>query len=98
MGSGEQNRASSVVSEDPLPYPGPKLPSLPEDAPYFPEPNGEPISPETILNILQTYGNSSNATTLRIIALGLVGTLKKRELNHAEEKKRLVKIERRPKS
>src|SRR6266852_3408552 len=91
MGPGEQSRTPNVASKDPLPYLGPKSPSPPEEAPYFPEPDGEPISPESALNILQTYGNSSDATTLQIIALELVGTLKKRELDHAEEKKRLIK-------
>ncbi len=32
----------------------------------------------------------SNITTIQIIALGLVGTLKKREINHKEERDRLI--------
>ena len=90
MGSREQSRATSVASNDPLPYPGPKSPSPLEDAPYFPEPSREPISPETALNILQTYGTTTDVTTLQVITFGLVGTLKKRELDHQEEKKKLI--------
>jgi len=88
-----QDRAASVISDDneALPYPGPKSPTPPEDALYFPEPDGEPISPEMALNILQTYGNSSDVTTLRVIALRLVGTLKKREINHNKERERLIR-------
>jgi len=58
---------------------------------YLPEPHDEPISPESALTILKTYGDKADTTTLRIIALGLVGTLKKREADHKQEKKRLIK-------
>src|SRR6266852_4372154 len=97
MGSEVQDRATSVVSDDPLPYPGPKTPSPPkmpspcEGTSYLPEPDGEPISPESTLTILQTYGEKAHTTTLRIITLGLVGTLKKREADFEQEKKRLIK-------
>src|SRR6266852_983681 len=97
MGSEVQDRATSVVSDDPLPYPGPKTPSPPkmpspcEGTSYLPEPDGEPISPESTLTILQTYGEKAHTTTLQIIALGLIGTLKKREADHEQEKKRLIK-------
>jgi len=61
------------------------------ETPYFPEPSGKPILPESTLTILETYGSNADATTLRIIALGLVGTLKKRESDHIKERERLVK-------
>src|SRR6266852_1110860 len=90
VGAAAQIDAISIVNnDDALPYPGPKSPSPPEAALYFPEPDGEPISSETALNILQTYRNSLDVTTLRVITLGLVDTLKKREIDHNKEKARL---------
>src|SRR6266849_5008366 len=97
MGSEVQNQTASVVSDNPLPYPGPKTPFPPKTpspragTSYLPEPDGEPISPESALTILETYGDKADVTMLRIIALGLVRTLKKRESNHIAERKRLIR-------
>src|SRR6266849_5502962 len=97
MGTEVQNRATSIVDDDPLPYAGPKTPPVPktpspcQGISYLPEPSNEPISPESALTILEMYGDKADTTTLRIIALGLVGTLKKREANHEQERKRLIK-------
>src|SRR5712691_9339000 len=96
MGTEVQDRATSIAGDD-LPYAGPRTPSPPktpsprQGTSYLPEPSGEPISPESALTILKTYGDKADTTTLRIIALGLVGTLKKREADHEQEKKRLIK-------
>src|SRR6266852_6042726 len=97
MGSEIQNRTTSIVRDDPLPYAGPRTPSPPatpsprQGTSYLPEPSGEPILPESALTVLETYGDKADTTTLRIIALGLVGTLKKRELEYQQEKARLIK-------
>src|SRR5712691_11165838 len=69
----------------------PKMPSPHQGTSHLPEPDGEPISPESALTILQTYRDKADTTTLRIIALGLVGTLKTREAAHQQEKARLVR-------
>ncbi len=97
MGSEVQDRATSIVRDDPLPYAGPTTPSTPktpsprQGTSYLPEPSGEPISPKSALTILETYGDKADTTTLRIIALRLVGTLKKREVEFKQEKARLIK-------
>src|SRR6266849_8986626 len=97
MGSEIQNRTISIAGDDPLPYTGPTTPSPPktpsprQGTSYLPEPSGEPISSESALTVLETYGDKADTTTLRIIALGLVETLKKRETEHEQEKKRLIK-------
>ena len=97
MGSEVQGRTTSIVRDDPLPYAGPKTPPPPktpspcQGTSYLPKPSGEPISPESALTVLQTYGDKADTTTLRIIALGLVGTLKKREDEFKQEKARLIK-------
>ncbi len=97
MGTEVQDRAASVVSNDPLPYPTPATPSPPktpsprQGTSLLPEPKGDALSAEDTLVILQAHGDKVDSVTLRFIALGLINALKTHDAEHVRERKRLIR-------